>query len=746
MQPWRGTGEQPDVKNHIVSDAVDQYLIYHMVAAQSYAKEGWLGWSSLTYGGTAQYANTMALYYDWTLQLHRWFDFWTAWHLGIMIQVMLAAVGMFLFLRGRSIVALWACCGALAYAANSQFVTWIYHRWTLGSFCWVPWILWAIDAYRKDKRGFWPLVPIFIALAFLGGTLQHSAYVVLAVIAIWGEEAVRTGRAWIAQARLLGRYTSWGLLGFGLAGMMFLPCIDAFITSTRLGLHMGMHGTSAMGLYPKGVLQPILNLFAYPLQIFPSVLGRSDTVDLQKVFRNELFYIIYFGSLPVLIAFLALFRKRAPLLARLLIGMGLLLPLTPLLRLLYHRLYLLFILGGIFAFVHFMQTASFETRKLIFKVTASAAAVAIAAWICLSGLMTVKAATVKAFLNQKIVETSGGSFGYFRDWIQARADRFTGDLFIWSPQQLIPLTLFLVALVGLRLTAARESQVRNRGAWLIVLAVVLEVSVFGSRWITYVDGTKAPLFAATPETVVLQEKVGRAGRITTMIEETGSHMAVTPFIPNTLSPYGIATIHGYDSIMPNGMLLVNDPTRDPLALGRIGVTHLITYPENQAVGRDWKLVWQSPVMALYKNPMAVPHYVGFRDREDMESFFQGGTAREWTLLTETTQMENTREVETPAEVRWIRVAENQASGWEFKTTTAAQWLPVQRAPDKSMLIPLPEGETTMTVAMRYNPPMRRLGFYLSIISVLMTTFGAFWVRRKWSHADESLDRGKVAII
>lgn len=733
MQPWRGTSEQVSVKNHIVSDAVDQYLVYRMVAADSYAKEGWLGWSSLTYGGTAQYANTMALYYDWTMQLHRWLPFWTAWHLGILLQVMLAAIGMLLFLRGRSIRNLWACCGALAYAGNSQFVTWIYHRWTLGSFCWVPWILWAIDSYRAGKRNHAAWVPVFIAMAFLGGTLQHAAYVGLAVIAMWGEEAIRIGKSWASQARLFSRYFVWGFLGFCLAGMMFLPCIDAFLTSTKLGLHMGMHGTAAMGLYPRGLLQPLLNLAAYPLQFFPSILGRSETVDLLKLFRSELFYIAYFGSLPVLIALLAFFWKRTPPLARLLIGMGLILPLTPLLRLLYHRLYLLFILGGILAFVHFMETASEETRKRIFKVTAGLAGMAVTLWLLASVVLKLKADTVAALLYQKVVAPSAGSsFGYFRDWMQGRADKLMGDLFIWSPQQWIPLALFLVALLGFRLTAGQSSKLRARGSWMVAAAIVLEVSVFGARWITYVDPIQSPLFAATHESAVLQKEIGK-GRLTTLIEESGSHMAVTPFIPNTLSPYGIATIGGYDSIMPNGMYLINDPRRDAMSLGRLGVSHMITYSGNPHVGSDWgKEIWKSPSMTIYRNPLAIPRYLGFRKLEDLERFFSGNPDPQWIELTESTQLENTREIPIAGDLAWVRIAENHAEGWQYRLSPATEWQPVLRADDASMLLSIPDANGARKIEMRYRPPLRIAGFVMSGSALLVTLFGAFGMRRgRW---------------
>ena len=739
MSPWRDGNETRFAKNHIVSDAVDQYLVYRMVAADSYAREGWLGWSSLTYGGTAQYANTMALYYDWTMQLHRWFDFWTAWHLGLMGQVMLAAAGMYLFLRGRKTGNLWACCGALAYAANSQFVTWIYHRWTLGAFCWVPWILWAADGYRRGNRSCWAAVPLFIGMAFLGGTLQHAALVVLAVAAIWAEEAVLQHSKFkiqnpksksSSQCLILGRYAAWGILGLGLAAMMFLPCTDAFLTSNRLGLHTGMHGNAANGVYPQGWLQPLFNLAAYPFQLFPSVLGRCDSIDLLKLFKSELFYVAYFGSLPVLIALLAPWRKDSPLLARILVGCGLLLPLTPLVRLLYQRLFLLFILGGVLAFVHFMENASRKTRMTVFRITGSLAAAGAAAWIALSLLLQLRPGLLAPLREKIIAGGTGSSFGYFGDWIAQRADRFLADLFIWSPQQLLPLLLLAAALAGLRWTASEHAGWRSKGAWLVALAVIAEVSLFGSRWVVWSDPARYALFPATPESEALRSHAGRDGRVTTLMHPA-AHMARTPFIPNTLSAYGIAADNGYDSIVPNGMLLPGEAAGDAEKLGRSGVSHLITWPGNPAVAADWKPVWDSPSMALYENPRKTARYAGFRTDEDRDAFF-AGERPDVLAVRETSGKENSRLLEVPTGVRWVRLAENQASGWEYKIKNAssATWQAVQRAPDASMLVPLagsPPSEPA-TVAMRYNPPLRRLGFEISAVALLLTLLAGIWIR------------------
>jgi hypothetical protein len=715
MSPWRDGNETQFAKNHIVSDAVDQYLVYRLIAQHDYHHEGWVGWSSLTYGGTAQYANTMALYYDWTMQLHRWFDFWTAWHLGLMGQVLLAVVGMFLLLRGRGVGNPWACCGSLAYAANAQFVTWIYHRWALSAFCWVPWILWAIDFQRRGKRRIWPIIPLFIAMAFLGGTLQHCALVVLAVAAAWGEEAVATGRHYRQQLRLIGRYATWGFLGTGLAAMMLLPCIDAFLTSNRLGMHTGMTANATNSIYPQGPLQALFNLASYPFQVFPSVLGRCDSVDVLKLFKSELFYIFYFGSLPVLIAFLALWRRASPPLSRILIGGGLLLPLTPLVRLLYQRLFLLFILGGIIAFADFMEHATGKTRLRVFRIAGSVTALGVAAWTGLSLLLYFKPGLLAQLRGKIIDEGRGSSLGYFGEWISQRADHFISDLLVWSPQQLLPLLLLTAALVGLRLTASEHAGWKNKGAWLVALMVIGEVSLFGARWVVWSDPTQYALFPKTPESEALKSQVTRDGRVTTLIHPT-AHLACTPFIPNTLAAYGIAADNGYDSIIPAGMLLPGEAAGNAEKLGRLGVSHLITWPGNTEVARDWEPVWKSSSMVLYENTRKIAKYTGFRTDEDKDSFFAGERPDLLSII-ESSGKENSRLLEVPTGVRWIRLAENQASGWEFRVLPSTSWRAVDRAPDASMLIENTLFDRAASVQMRYHPPLRSLGFMISALSL-----------------------------
>lgn len=722
MQPWRGGGEAGVAKNHFVADVVDVVMCYHLFANESYRREGRVGWNNLIYGGTAQYADTMALHDDWTLQLQRWFDFTTGWHLGLMGQVLLAAWGMVALLRAKGVGALWSGCAALAYAANSQFSAWIYHRFTLGAFCWVPWILWAVVCYRRGSRAAWCAVPVFIALAFLGGTLQQAAIVALAVAAAWAEEAWtgwRGGSGIPHQAKLLGRFAAWGLLASGLAGLMLLPCIDALAASMRLGLHTGMFSGAEKSVYPEGPLQPLFNLAAYPLMAFPSVLGRCNSVDVLKLFKSNLFFVAYFGSLPVLVSWYAAVRKDTGMMERLLILIGLALPLTPAVRYLYQRLLILFILGGVIAFAVFMQRSGDEMRRRIAKWGAWVAAAVSAIWLVASAALALFGGGFVASLQKRITsEGAGSSFGGCKAWLEARAVNFTGDLYIWSGQHLLPLLLLGLGLWGLAWTASALDSRRRLGSWLLAFAVVAEVTLLASRWVVWTDPARYPVFPETPEVTALKQHVGRTGRVTTLIHPT-EHMSRTPFIPNTLSPYGIAVIGGYGSIVPNGMILPNEDTGNAARLGRLGVSHLVTWHGNPDVRPEWTPVWSSPSMDLYQNTLALPRYVGFASEVEKESLFSERKPR-FTPLEETGGLQNRREIKVPPGIRWVRIAENHADGWEYRNVSSNRWLPVQRAEDASMLLENPDPGAEMKLEMRYDPPLRKWGLLVSGISFIVT--------------------------
>ncbi|HEX7051351.1 MAG TPA: YfhO family protein, partial [Longimicrobiales bacterium] len=367
--PWNADATRVDMHNHFTGDAVTQYLIYRKIAERSFAEDGSIGWSDLTGGGRPEHANTMALYGDWTMQLHRFLDFWTAWHLGLMGQFLLAALGMFVFLRARDRSPAVALVGAVAYGGNTQFVLWIFHRWQLGAFAWVPWMVWAMDRDAAGRRWAWPLVPVFMALAFLGGNLQTAAFVALVAVVMALARVMRAPAGPNGRRVVAARFLAWSVLGAGLAAFTLLPATYAFLETLEIGLDRGGIG------YANGALQPLLSLLFIPAQLFPSLLGGPGSMDLAKVLKLDQFDIAFFGFLPGILACRALFLRGAPPAARWLMILGLGLPLTPLVGPLYHRVQLLFIFGGVWAFAWYFEHAAGEgvdpvVRRIFFAFVA----------------------------------------------------------------------------------------------------------------------------------------------------------------------------------------------------------------------------------------------------------------------------------------------------------------------------------------------------------------------------------------
>lgn len=652
--PWRDVNASPDVRNHFVSDAVTQYIPYRLFAEASFEQDGYLGWNPLILGGVAQHANTMGTYFDWTVQLHRVLAFWEAWHLGLIAQFLVAGTGMLTLLWCRGCRPSVALAGALAFMTNWQFIVWVFHRWSLGSFCWLPWALFGIRAWRRGSLRWGAAVPGFVALALMGGTLQHAAFVVIALACVW------LGWLWDERSRPDAvRHASlavfvWGLTAAGLAAGMLEPTIRAYWASLETGLVRGSLG------YEHGWLQPVKTLASYPFYAYPFLFGTPQTIDLWKALDGDLFHVGFFGTVPVVLAVLGAASRRVATEARLLCLAGLAIPLTPLVGPLYHRVHLLWILGGCWAGAEWLETAApAQLRRLARRLGVAAIAFA-AIWAAVSIALVVADSRIEPLLRAAFLERASQShFGHFTEWMSQRPAKFLHLLRLWHPVQSIGMVGLGLSVAGLWTLASPNGLRRN----LLAAGVVLQSTGFWFQWTTWSDEHGRDPYRNQPWIEVLRAEVGD-GRLSLA---SGSAEAELTFPPNTLVPAGVAISAGYDSIHPHGMSVPREPWAFP------GVTHHLA-PATDPAPSGWSKVTEKAGLALYRNPgQALVRVYPDSPRAPV--------LHRPTL--------NTKILDLPAGTSRVVIAENALRGWQWRIDPRGAWTDCDATPDRAMAITLP---------------------------------------------------------
>jgi len=665
--PWRAEQQLPSVHNHFVSDAVTQYLPYRMVVADSLEEDGYVGWNPFVFGGTAHRANTMALSYDWTTQLYRVFDFWTSWHLGLIGRFFIAGLGMVMFLRSRGCGTWVATALGTAYMLNTEFVSWIYHQWALASFCWMPWMLWALYAAREKSHHYLAAAAAFLALALMGATLQHGAFIAIALGCLWlgwmmeGQSGAKQAGGFGSHGEHSGvslrRDTALvlitGLLGAGLVAFMLEPTIAGYLENLRAG-----HEREGIG-YAFGLSQPLRMALAWPLTFYPFVLGSVQTLDLTKAFIPSGMSCAFFGTIPMVLAAIGVFSKRVPSAAKLLIGAGLIIPLTPLVGVLYQRVSLLWILGGCWAAGVWISTATDVELKKLRWWGWRIVGIVLGLWIAVSlGLVAFREPLRDALLDRISAAAAGSQFGIFTGWMQQRAVGLLDYLCIWNPWQLLGLSGLLLSLWGISNCKACES----RCGALLTIGVALQLSVFWSQWTTW--STPRDVYADSELARLIQKEVGNNGRLA----QGEGTPATIPFPRNTLMPLGVAITDGYDSIHPDGM---RSPTGKSWDFP--GATHFLgSADEEQPAG--WQELWSDGRWVLLRKPVPTVGMVtlesGLPLPLHLDDFKRGSM--------------NKMEAFVPAGAVKLELFSNWHRGWRWRDDLEGRWNETIAGPTKGV--------------------------------------------------------------
>ncbi|RYD61307.1 MAG: hypothetical protein EOP83_17360, partial [Verrucomicrobiaceae bacterium] len=326
LAPWNAKADGARPHNHWTSDAVTQYLPYRLFIEKSLKEDGYIGWNPYEMGGYSMAANTMATPGAWTMELHRVLPFKDAWNAGIVAEFLIAGAGMLVFLRSRKLPWLACLIGAAAYMLNSQFVIWVHHRWALGSFCWMPWVLWsALDrtSWRTPSVRQVAL-PLFLALAVLGGSLQHLAFVLLACGCLIAPSLTNNLRRPLASLPAVLPLAIAFAGALAIAAFSLVPQVQGYLANNAIG-----HTRGGIG-YEFGPAQPFFQVFIIPAQIWPWLLGDPSTIDAFRGFKCSYMSMAYLGTIPMVLAIVGIFRKGMPAQAKWLVLVGLLIPPTPL--------------------------------------------------------------------------------------------------------------------------------------------------------------------------------------------------------------------------------------------------------------------------------------------------------------------------------------------------------------------------------------------------------------------------------
>lgn len=597
MRPWSDGAGGFGVHNAFVYDAISQYLPYDWAVFQSIRQDGYIGWNPYVYGGYALLENTMLCPGDWHHQLYRFFDFWTAWDLGIILQFAIAGFGVLLMLRGEDIPAWAALVGAVSFAFYSQHVLWIYHRWVLGASCWFPWIVWAIRRARRENRlfDFWSVA--VTALAFRGGSLQSCLFVVLLFLGLFLADlrAFRRHTDHRGTARMVVLYATTSLFSSLLVADVLLDTIPPFLEGCRELSHKGF----------LACLKPLPFLAS---SVFPTALGTPQTMDVGKVFGTGLFDIKYAGTIPLVLALFAFLRKDAPFAPKLLAVLSLGLAYTPLVNWFYARSTVVFGLGVTWLAAWELANVRNNTfHATAWRWTARVFAAALALWTVAGIAVRLFAPRLAPILHAFVEKSLSADKSSRLDWMLARSDAFLAAFPPWSITNALPLLA-----VALGLSAvwqySRSSAHKNRRvtAWLAVAIVCAfgETFAWSRTWITFSKPPAAEpdrLYEDLPWTTALRKEMECGGFLWVHNERPDFDY----FQLNAQSGIGIPSLQGYETIRPRTLPFAPSETNyNTAAFAAAGVSHVLVMPD-QAVPpglADWIEVVDTKDLHLFRNP------------------------------------------------------------------------------------------------------------------------------------------------
>lgn len=237
--PWLNQGwgypNKVPVKNALMSDVISlQYPWRYRVI--EYIKKGELPlWDPSSFMGTSLIGNFQAAIFNpFNLLFFLPIPFKFVWGFQVVLQPLLAMIGMYLLLRNWVLSKAAAVFGAISYGFSGPLIIWMEYNQHGFAIAAVPYLVLCLDKYLESKQiKYLSLFSLFITFIVFAGYPQHLYYIILLTFTYLSFFLIYKKAFNKILFKEIGLFLGFLFLGVGFSAVQLLPGLDALSVSIK---------------------------------------------------------------------------------------------------------------------------------------------------------------------------------------------------------------------------------------------------------------------------------------------------------------------------------------------------------------------------------------------------------------------------------------------------------------------------------------------------------------------------------
>lgn len=297
LLPWRDATYHP-LHNSLISDPLYEFYPFLAYAVDTVQSESrWPLWNHSMFVGHPAFADPlMQVFYPVPLLFGLGFGAGRGFALGIGFHVLLAAGGLYAYLRSLRCQPVAALAGAFTYALSGHFITWLEASHRIATMAWLPLTLWLLElSLQKRDLRLALLGSLSLTMAILGGQYQYVLTFGLFLA------AYILGRSWMLRREDWYRPLGHGVVLAGLTA--WLSSFQLFAFREFLELSQRAEAGDGLSFLPPGQL---LSLFS--ANFFGSPVAAAEAPYWGTGLYSE--HTIYAGLIALILSGWAVWQRR----------------------------------------------------------------------------------------------------------------------------------------------------------------------------------------------------------------------------------------------------------------------------------------------------------------------------------------------------------------------------------------------------------------------------------------------------